>query len=71
MINPIIYIITSVTFFLKNMQIIEPFTAHYVFALGIARFLACAHWLIQVKFKGSYVRNHLASVIIKFKRLMV
>lgn len=29
-------------------QIVEPFTAHYVFALGIARFLSCAHWVLQV-----------------------
>ncbi|XP_010532910.1 PREDICTED: putative ER lumen protein-retaining receptor C28H8.4 [Tarenaya hassleriana] len=33
---------------MQNAKMIEPFTAHYVFALGIARFLACAHWLIQV-----------------------
>lgn len=31
-----------------NLQIVEPFTAHYVFALGIARFLSCAHWVLQV-----------------------
>jgi hypothetical protein len=29
-------------------QIVEPFTAHYVFALGVARFLGCAHWILQV-----------------------
>lgn len=29
---------------------VEPFTAHYVFALGVARFLGCAHWIIQVSF---------------------
>ncbi|OWM74984.1 hypothetical protein CDL15_Pgr021335 [Punica granatum] len=28
--------------------IVESFTAHYVFALGIARFLSCAHWVLQV-----------------------
>ncbi|GJM99365.1 hypothetical protein PR202_ga16458 [Eleusine coracana subsp. coracana] len=28
--------------------IVEPFTAHYVFALGVARFLSCAHWVLQV-----------------------
>ncbi|KAH9759075.1 hypothetical protein KPL71_016891 [Citrus sinensis] len=28
--------------------IVEPFTAHYVFALGVARFLSCAHWILQV-----------------------
>ncbi|CAF2158294.1 hypothetical protein BRARA_G00678 [Brassica rapa] len=41
---------------MQNAQIIEPFTAHYVFALGIARFLACAHWLIQVfESRGHYL----------------
>lgn len=30
------------------VQIVEPFTAHYVFALGVARFLSCAHWVLQV-----------------------
>lgn len=29
-------------------QIVEPFTAHYIFALGVARFLSCAHWVLQV-----------------------
>ncbi|KAF3588009.1 hypothetical protein F2Q69_00027152 [Brassica cretica] len=33
-------------------QIVEPFTAHYVFALGIARFLSCAHWILQVLDSG-------------------
>ncbi|CAN6481407.1 unnamed protein product [Victoria cruziana] len=33
---------------MQNTKIIEPFTAHYVFALGIARFLSCAHWVLQV-----------------------
>ncbi|KAG4193659.1 hypothetical protein ERO13_A06G004100v2 [Gossypium hirsutum] len=33
---------------MQNIQIIEPFTAHYVFALGVARFFSCAHWIIQV-----------------------
>ncbi|XVF72292.1 hypothetical protein PTKIN_Ptkin12aG0108500 [Pterospermum kingtungense] len=32
------------------LRMIEPFTAHYVFALGVAIFLACAHWIIQVSF---------------------
>ncbi|KAE8709250.1 Detected protein of confused Function [Hibiscus syriacus] len=31
-----------------NTKIVEPFTAHYVFALGVARFLSCAHWVLQV-----------------------
>ncbi|XP_077221265.1 uncharacterized protein LOC143854996 [Tasmannia lanceolata] len=33
---------------IQNTQIVEPFTAHYVFALGVARFLSCAHWVLQV-----------------------
>ncbi|CAN6688518.1 unnamed protein product [Malus baccata var. baccata] len=33
---------------MKNAKMIEPFTSHYVFALGISRFLACAHWIIRV-----------------------
>ncbi|KAL3725098.1 hypothetical protein ACJRO7_030157 [Eucalyptus globulus] len=32
---------------MQNMKMIEPFAAHYVFALGVARFLAWAHWIIQ------------------------
>ena len=34
--------------FYATLQIVEPFTAHYVFALGVARFLSCAHWVLQV-----------------------
>ncbi|CAN1300952.1 ER lumen protein-retaining receptor [Linum perenne] len=34
--------------FAPYFVIVEPFTAHYVFALGIARFLSCAHWVLQV-----------------------
>ncbi|KAJ7966863.1 ER lumen protein retaining receptor family protein [Quillaja saponaria] len=33
---------------MQNIKIVEPFTAHYVFALGVARFLNCAHWVLQV-----------------------
>ncbi|KAL3517837.1 hypothetical protein ACH5RR_020426 [Cinchona calisaya] len=33
---------------MQNAKMIEPFTAHYVFALGVARFLSCAHWIIQM-----------------------
>ncbi|KAK7857713.1 er lumen protein-retaining receptor [Quercus suber] len=32
---------------MQNAKMIEPFTAHYVFALGISRFLACAHWIVH------------------------
>ncbi|KAL8114742.1 hypothetical protein AgCh_021561 [Apium graveolens] len=33
---------------MQNTKIVEPFTAHYVFALGVARFLSCAHWVLQI-----------------------
>ncbi|KAL3845320.1 hypothetical protein ACJIZ3_002723 [Penstemon smallii] len=33
---------------MQNTKIVEPVTAHYVFALGVARFLSCAHWVLQV-----------------------
>lgn len=33
---------------MQNTKIVEPFTAHYVFALGVSRFLSCAHWILQV-----------------------
>ncbi|KAK4796424.1 hypothetical protein SAY86_028750 [Trapa natans] len=33
---------------MQNTKIVETFTAHYVFALGISRFLSCAHWVLQV-----------------------
>ncbi|XP_031406166.1 ER lumen protein-retaining receptor erd-2.2-like [Punica granatum] len=32
---------------MQNAKMIEPFTGHYVFALGLARFLAWAYWLIK------------------------
>lgn len=31
---------------MQNAKMVEPFTAHYVFALGVARFFACANWII-------------------------
>ncbi|PIN26169.1 ER lumen protein retaining receptor [Handroanthus impetiginosus] len=41
---------------MQNTKMIEPFTAHYVFALGVARFLGCAHWIIKVyESAGTYL----------------
>ncbi|KAJ4846590.1 hypothetical protein Tsubulata_024711 [Turnera subulata] len=41
---------------MQNAKMIEPFTSHYVFALGIARFFSCAHWIIQVyETRGRYL----------------
>ncbi|KAL5133481.1 Replication protein A DNA-binding subunit E [Glycine soja] len=33
---------------MQNTKIVEPFIAHYIFALGVARFLSCAQWVLQV-----------------------
>ncbi|CAN0906302.1 ER lumen protein-retaining receptor erd-2.1 [Linum grandiflorum] len=40
---------------MQNTKIVEPFTAHYVFALGVARFLSCAHWVLQVLDSGGHL----------------
>ncbi|KAL6517365.1 hypothetical protein OROMI_033066 [Orobanche minor] len=42
------YMVDKDNFALYYVAIVEPFTAHYVFALGVARFLSCAHWVLQV-----------------------
>jgi len=44
---------------MQNTRDVEPFTAHYVFALGIARFLSCAHWVLQMVDGNSYLLNAL------------
>ncbi|KAI3515613.1 hypothetical protein L1887_14514 [Cichorium endivia] len=36
---------------LQNTEIVEPFTAYYVFALGVAMFLSYAHWDLQGKIR--------------------
>ena len=33
---------------MQKAKVIEKFTAHYVFALGLSRFISCAHWLLQI-----------------------
>ncbi|CAA7396204.1 unnamed protein product [Spirodela intermedia] len=33
---------------MQNAKMVEPFTARYVFALGVARFLGCAHWILRI-----------------------
>lgn len=40
---------------MQNTRVIEPFTAHYVFALGVARFLSCVHWVFQVLDSRGYL----------------
>lgn len=33
---------------MQQNKVIEKFTGHYVFALGMARFFSCAHWILQM-----------------------
>ncbi|KAL6010639.1 hypothetical protein ACLOJK_001076 [Asimina triloba] len=48
---PIYYVVCARTY----TEIVESFTAHYVFALGVARFLSCAHWVLQVMDSRGYL----------------
>ncbi|XP_021720101.1 ER lumen protein-retaining receptor-like [Chenopodium quinoa] len=39
---------------IQNAKMVEPFTGHYVFALGVARFFSFANWMIMlIDTKGS------------------
>ena len=33
---------------MQKAKVVEKFTAHYVFALGLSRFVSCAHWILQL-----------------------
>jgi ER lumen protein retaining receptor len=33
---------------MQKARVVEKFTAHYVFALGLSRFISCAHWVLQI-----------------------
>ncbi|KXZ43737.1 hypothetical protein GPECTOR_81g185 [Gonium pectorale] len=41
--------------------VVERFTAHYVFALGLSRFLSCAHWILQILEGNKYLLQALGS----------
>ncbi|WJZ87705.1 hypothetical protein VitviT2T_007068 [Vitis vinifera] len=44
---------------MQNAKMVEPFTAYYVFALGVARFLNCGSWIIHVSsFSTSFFTLH-------------
>lgn len=48
---------------MQNAKMVEPFTAHYVFALGVARFLNSAHWIIKViETGGSFLTSSSSAV---------
>jgi len=42
---------------MQKARVVERFTANYVFALGVARFLSCAHWILQMFDKKSYLQT--------------
>lgn len=33
---------------MQKNKVVERFTGHYVFCLGISRFFSCAHWILQI-----------------------
>jgi len=46
---------------MQKAQVVERFTANYVFALGIARFLSCAHWILQFMHGESFLLHALGT----------
>ena len=44
----------------KNLKVVtNTFTSHYVFALGVARFFSCCHWILQFVEKDPMFINSL------------
>eukprot|EP00798_Chlamydomonas_sp_ICE-L_P024020 gene24020-9595_t len=46
---------------MQKARVVERFTAHYVFALGLSRFLSCAHWVLQILDGNKYLLQALGS----------
>lgn len=46
---------------MQKARVVERFTAHYVFALGLSRFLSCAHWVLQILEGNRYLWAALGS----------
>mmetsp|Transcript_6274 Transcript_6274/g.13783 ORF Transcript_6274/g.13783 Transcript_6274/m.13783 type:complete len:280 (-) Transcript_6274:393-1232(-) len=46
---------------MQKAKVVERFTAHYVFALGLSRFLSCAHWILQILEGNKYLLAALGS----------
>ncbi|KAF6261315.1 hypothetical protein COO60DRAFT_1636898 [Scenedesmus sp. NREL 46B-D3] len=46
---------------MQNSKVVERFTAHYVFCLGLSRFFSCAHWILQLLEGNRYLLNALGS----------
>lgn len=48
---------------MQKAKVVEKFTAHYVFALGLSRFISCAHWILQVRTPVSQTARSDSSVL--------
>lgn len=46
---------------MQNAKVVEKFTAHYVFALGLSRFISCAHWILQIIDGDSFLLQAIGS----------
>eukprot|EP00877_Chromochloris_zofingiensis_P000685 jgi/Chrzof1/10617/Cz05g05110.t1 len=46
---------------MQKSKVVERFTAHYVFCLGLSRFFSCAHWILQLVEGNKYLYNALGS----------
>jgi ER lumen protein retaining receptor len=46
---------------LQREPVVEAYTSHYVFALGLARFFSCAHWVLQLFDGNSFLFTALGS----------
>lgn len=46
---------------MQRAKVVEKFTAHYVFALGLSRFISCAHWVLQIMEGDKYLWRALGS----------
>ncbi|KAI3433349.1 hypothetical protein D9Q98_003167 [Chlorella vulgaris] len=46
---------------MQKAKVVEKFTAHYVFALGLSRFISCAHWILQIMDGDKYLWQALGS----------
>lgn len=48
---------------MQKAKVVEKFTAHYVFALGVSRFISCAHWILQIVDGDSFLLQAIGSGI--------
>lgn len=48
---------------MQKAKVVEKFTAHYVFALGVSRFISCAHWILQIIDGDSFLLQAIGSGI--------